>query len=244
MKRVLPAALGAMVLGGATLFTPVPSQAQWVGNVGRVAPGVICDRSAAICFDQQGPSVALTQQYLGRSEAQRLMANLSGRPAPNEFVLSNGSVCSVKQAICWTSNKRDRVNDLLTRELYHNSGSQQGNVSKTPGLCSLSQRGRAIYDGGCELRLASRESGDVRRYSVTMNDGRKYIFKRSGSRFELEDATGTWPVEFINHGYTGVFRWGDIKLVATRENNLLNPQRPQPRNSNDVINDLFMGGRN
>jgi hypothetical protein len=51
-------------------------------------------------------------------------------------------------------------------------------------------------------------------------------------------------VQFINHGYTGVFRWSDIKLVATRQHNLLNPQQPQPRNSVDVINDLFSGGRN
>ncbi|MFM7453630.1 MAG: hypothetical protein ACKO1V_06655 [Cyanobium sp.] len=90
----------------------------------------------------------------------------------------------------------------------------------------------------------SREPGDISRYSVTTNDGRKYIFKRSGSTFLLEDATGNWPVQFINHGYTGVFRWSDINLVATRQHNLLNPQQPQPRNSNDVINELFMGGRN
>jgi hypothetical protein len=112
------------------------------------------------------------------------------------------------------------------------------------GLCSLTQRGRGIYDGSCELRLVSREPGDISRYSVTTNDGRKYIFKRTGSTFQLEDATGTWPVQFINHGYTGVFRWSDIKLVATRQHNLLNPQQPQPRNSVDVINDLFSGGRN
>jgi len=227
----------------ATVLHPFQAQAQWTSTISRVANGVICDRASAICFDRQGPSIGLTKQYLGTSAAQRLTANLSGRPMPSEFSLSNGSFCSVPQATCWSSNRRDRLNETLTRELFPNSPALGSNVTKTAGLCSLTQRGRGIYDGSCELRLVSREPGDISRYSVTTNDGRKYIFKRTGTNFQLEDATGTWPVQFINHGYTGVFRWSDIKLVATREHNLLNPQQPQPRNSNDVINDLFSGGK-
>jgi hypothetical protein len=249
MKRpALPVRRTAITLAavavGATVLHPFQAKAQWTSTVSRVANGVICDRAFAICFDRQGPSIGLTKEYLGSSAAQRLTANLSGRPTPSEFSLSNGSSCSVPQATCWTSNRRDRLNETLTRELYPNSPALQSNVTKTPGLCSITQRGRGIYDGGCELRLVSREPGDVSRYSVTTNDGRKYIFKRTGSTFQLEDATGNWPVQFINHGYTGVFRWSDIKLVATRQHNLLNPQQPQPRNSGDVINDLFSGGRN
>jgi len=234
------------ILAGAVLTGQTsPVHAQWQGNIARVAPGVICDRSAAICFDRQGPSIGLTREYLGNPAAMRLTANLSGRPLANDFILSNGVFCSIPQSACWTSNRRERLDEQITREFYPNSPAlqSQGNVTKSVGLCSLSQRGRAIYDGTCELRLVSRD-GDVRRYSVTTNDGRKYIFKRSGSTFLLEDATGNWPVQFINHGYTGVFRWSDINLVATRQHNLLNPQQPQPRNSNDVINELFMGGRN
>jgi hypothetical protein len=237
-------ATAAALIGTAPLLQPMAARAQWSSTIGRVAPGVICDRASAICFDRQGPSIGLTSQYLGSGAALRLTANLSGRPLPSEFTLSNGTVCSVAQSLCWTSNRRDRVHEMVTRELYPNSPALQSNVTKTSGLCSVTQRGRSIYDGGCELRLVSREPGDISRYSVTTNDGRKYIFKRIGSTFQLEDATGTWPVQFINHGYTGVFRWSDIKLVATRQNNLLNPQQPQPRNSNDVINDLFSGGRN
>jgi hypothetical protein len=241
--NALSLASAAVVVSGGLLH-PIPVQAQWTSAISRVGPGVICDRTAAICFDRQGPSIGLTKQYLGSGAALRLTANLSGRPTPSEFSLSNGSFCSVSQSTCWTSNRRDRLNDSLTRELYPNSPALQSAVTKTLGLCSITQRGRGIYDGSCELRLVSREPGDISRYSVTTNDGRKYIFKRTGSTFQLEDATGTWPVQFINHGYTGVFRWSDIKLVATRQHNLLNPQQPQPRNSNDVINNLFSGGRN
>lgn len=226
------------------LGQPMKAQAQWGGAISRVAPGVVCDQAVGICFDRQGPSIGLTRQYLGNSAAQRLTASLSGRPLPTEFSLSNGSLCSVSQSACWTSSRRDRLNDQLTRELYPSSPALQGPVTRSVGLCSLSQRGRAIYDGSCELRVVSREPGDISRYSVTTNDGRRFIFRRAGSSFQLEDATGTWPVQFINHGYTGVFRWSDIKLVATRQHSLLNPQQPQPRNSSDGINDLFSGGRN
>jgi hypothetical protein len=241
--RMTTISLAAAVVG-ATVMATVPAQAQWTSSISRVANGVICDRVSAICFDRQGPSIGLTKEYLGSTAALRLTANLSGRPTPSEFSLSNGSFCSVTKATCWINNRRDRLNETLTRELYPNSPALQSNVTKSVGLCSLTQRGRGIYDGSCELRLVSREPGDISRYSVTTNDGRKYIFKRSGSTFVLEDATGTWPVQFINHGYTGVFRWSDITLVATRQHSLLNPQQPQPRNSGDVINDLFSGGRN
>ncbi len=243
----LPTALSlitAAVVVGGVLDQPTKAQAQWSGTVSRVAPGVVCDRAASICFDRQGPSIGLTKQYFGNNAAQRLTANLSGRPLPTEFSLSNGSFCSVSQSTCWTSNRRDRLSETLTRELYPNSPALQSNVTKSVGLCSLTQRGRAIYDGSCELRLVSRESGGISRYAVITNDGRRYVFKRAGASFQLEDATGTWPVQFINHGYTGVFRWSDIKLVATRQHRLLNPQQPQPRNSNDGINELFLGGGN
>jgi hypothetical protein len=248
VRSAFPGAIalaGAAAILGGSLLQPGQVRAQWQSTISRVSAGVVCDRGASICFDRQGPSIGLTRNYLGNAAALRLTANLSGRPAASDFSLSNGSFCSVSQSTCWTSNKRDRVNEELTREFYPNSPAlQSNNVSKAAGLCSLTQRGRVIYDGGCELRLVSRDAGMISRYSVTTNDGRKYIFKRSGSSFQLEDATGTWPVQFVNHGYTGVFRWSDIKLVATRPNNLLNPQQPQPRNNNDWFNDLFSTGRN
>ncbi|MEN9768347.1 MAG: hypothetical protein RLZZ32_2307, partial [Cyanobacteriota bacterium] len=36
---------------------------------------------------------------------------------------------------------------------------------------------------------------------------------------------GTWPVTFIDHGNTGIFRFGDYKLVATQENSNRNSNR-------------------
>ena len=101
-----------------------------------------------------------------------------------------------------------------------------------------------MYDGACELRVVSREPGEITRYSVTTDDGRRYIFRKRGDTLQLEDATGTWSVDYRNHGYTGVFRWSDMLLVATREHSLLDPQRPQPRTLGNLIDQLFFGGGN
>jgi len=35
--------------------------------------------------------------------------------------------------------------------------------------------------------------------------------------FVIQDSTGgSWPVQFENRGTTGVFRWNDMQLTATR----------------------------
>jgi hypothetical protein len=62
-----------------------------------------------------------------------------------------------------------------------------------------------------------------------------------GNTLQLEDATGSWPVEYRNHGYTGVFRWSDMKLVATRQHSLVDPQRPQTPSLGELIDLLFFG---
>jgi hypothetical protein len=57
-----------------------------------------------------------------------------------------------------------------------------------------------------------------------------------GGGFQIRDGFGgTWPVTFIDHGNTGIFRFGDYKLVATQENSNRNTV---PNNSAAVGNAL------
>jgi hypothetical protein len=224
--------------------TAMPARAQvpaLFGGISRPAPGVICDRSTSTCFDRRGPSVELTREHLGDSAARRLSASLSGRPPAQEFRFSNGVLCSVPQQTCWTNAGRSRVNDSFTRELFAAGPGVGQGVTKTAGVCSLSQRGRALYDGPCDLRVVSREAGDISRYSVTTADGRRYVFRKRANTLQLEDATGTWPVDYRSHGRTGVFRWSDMKLVATRDDNPVDPQRPQTPSLGNLIDLLFFG---
>ncbi|MEX1323999.1 MAG: hypothetical protein AB1Z21_07390, partial [Synechococcaceae cyanobacterium] len=245
-SRVSQGGLLAAATVAAVTVTTTPAQAQFellFGGISRPAPGVVCDRSAMTCFNRRGPSVDLTRQHLGNSAAQRLSASLSGRPPAREFRLSNGVVCSVPEQTCWTNASRSRVNDSFTRDLFAAASSDGPAATKTAGICSLTQRGRALYDGPCDLRIVSREAGDISRYSVSTDDGRRFVFRKRGDTLQLEDATGTWPVDYRSHGRTGVFRWGDMKLVATRDpDSVVDPQRPQAPSLGDLIDRLFFGG--
>ena len=54
---------------------------------------------------------------------------------------------------------------------------------------------------------------------MQLQNDSNYVFQQSGSQFLIRDGFGgTWPVTFIDHGNTGIFRFGDYKLVATQEN--------------------------
>jgi hypothetical protein len=39
---------------------------------------------------------------------------------------------------------------------------------------------------------------------------------RNGTVTIADDFGSTWPVTYVNHGVTGIFRWGDMSLVATQ----------------------------
>jgi hypothetical protein len=214
----------ALLLAGASLIN-APVQAQWFGrSINSPSRGVLCDRYAQRCYDNQGASISLTQRYLGNTAAQRLSAQLSGRSWPAEFQLSNGTLCSVPDRTCWTDGSWKRTtNTVITEQLF--SSTSVGNVDneRQAARCSLNQQARGIYDGPCEVRVVSRE-GTLQRYAVIFPDGRRYQFRRSrDGSLQLEDATGTWPVELIDHGYTGVFRWSNMLMVATRENSQMRP---------------------
>jgi hypothetical protein len=52
---------------------------------------------------------------------------------------------------------------------------------------------------------------------VRLNNGTSYLFtNRNGTISIADDFGSTWPVTHVNHGVTGIFRWGDMSLVATQ----------------------------
>jgi hypothetical protein len=215
--------LGLLV--GGLLAAPLAARAQTVQSP---APGVLCDamglRGSGVCYDKNGPSLALTARYLGpRAEAQ-LSSYLASNPAPREFRLSNGTVCSLPERTCWEDGWSKRtVAQRLSRELFTPAASGSEPAGGTPplsskdtGLCSLSRGGRALFDGPCDLRQVNRGDG-VTRYRVRLNNGTAYLFtNRNGTVTIADDFGSTWPVTHVNHGVTGIFRWADMSLVATQ----------------------------
>jgi hypothetical protein len=221
---VRQAAAIALLVGG-LITAPL---AVWAQAVQFPAPGVLCDakglRGSGVCYDKNGVSLPLTGRYLGsRAEAQ-LSNYLAGNPAPREFRLSNGTLCSVPERTCWEDGWSKRnVAQRLSRELFtpatSGSATTEGrppSPGKETGLCSLSRTGRPLFDGPCDLRQVNRGDG-VTRYRVRLNNGTSYFFtNRNGTVSIADDFGSTWPVTHVNHGVTGIFRWSDMSLVATQ----------------------------
>jgi hypothetical protein len=227
----------ALVAGCLTL--PLPGRSQ-SGSVASPSKGVLCDRSSQICYDRQGISLGLTRQYFGSTAERKLMAELAGRPMPKEFRLSNGAVCGLQAQLCWSDgfSKRQISRDLtiaLFGSLPANIGGDK-EVTNYGGFCTLAQGGRQLYDGPCALRRVSRDSSGLTRYVVEQKDGRRFNFSNRSGRLEVSDGSGEWPVAFFDHGYTGVFRWRDMTLVATREHRGLR----QSRDNRVVMDQLFL----
>lgn len=220
-------ALSLGLLAGS--LAPVAVHAQ----VQSPTPGVLCDaqglNGSGVCYDKRGPSEPLTRQYLGRRAEAQLSNYLATHPAPLEFRLSNGTVCSVPARTCWEDGwKKRNVSQKLTGQLFAGSKpGQQGpgstgdgwnasQAARDTGLCALSRAGRPVFDGRCDLRQMSRGDGQTR-YLVRLNNGTTYTFTNRGGSVTIADDFGsTWPVNYLNHGSTGIFRWAEMSLVATQ----------------------------
>lgn len=227
----------ALLAGGMVL--PPPSHSQY-DSVSSPSKGVLCDRSSQICYDAQGISLGLTRENFGPAAERRLMAELSGRPAPKEFRLSNGAVCSVPLQQCWSDGFAKRqISREMTRDLFGRlpgAISNDREVSRFTGFCTLAQGGRQLYDGPCALRRITRDNSGITRYVVIQQDGRRFNFSNRSGRLEVSDGTGDAPVAFFDHGFTGVFRWRDMTLVATREHRGLR----QSRDNRVIMDQLFL----
>ena len=239
MNALLVAALGAgLIAGPAAQARPAPmtlAQSQSAA-VSSPAPGVICDRGTSSCYDRNGVSLPLTRQYLGSWAEWRLTRQLAGRPVATEFRLSDGSLCDLRSQTCWSDGFGQRqVSRDLSQRLF---GQEQGGreVDRFDGLCNLVKGGRPVYDGPGSLRRVANSERGVTRYLVRQPDGNRYTFSDRSGRLEVSDGERSWPATFVDHGYTGLFRWRDMTLVATREHSAL----PLNRAQSDGITQLFL----
>lgn len=197
--------------------TTLPSLAQ----VSMPIRGVICDKRGQVCYDSQGLSLGLTQQYFGNQAVQNVMNQLRGGPSPKEFRLSNGVACSSVMRTCWSDGwNRTTVDPSLTYQLYgsNSSGSSAG-ASITPeqagGFCTINRAGMQLFSGGCQLKKITR--GNKTRFEAALANGQTFTFVSRDGNFVIQDNSGgTWPVQFENRGTTGVFRWSEFQLIATR----------------------------
>jgi hypothetical protein len=190
--------------------------------------GEVCDQVGQVCYDSYGPSIGITKIYFGQFAADRLAQNFSGSNS-RDFRLSSGQACSIAQRTCWEDGWSAQTKDKrLTRQLFGSDPVQpqpqpQKQVAQQTGFCSLSEAGRPMFDGPCDLKQVVK--GNNSRYRIHLGNGNTYVFtSKGGHSYTITDSFGgSWPVTFVDHGNTGVFRFANYKLVATQNNG-----SPQP----------------
>lgn len=229
--RPLAAAAAALV---ALPLAALPARAQ----VSAPSPGVVCDERGRVCYDRQGLSLALTQQYYGQLAAQNVLNQLAGSPAPTDFRLSTGAACSSAVRTCWSDGwGRRQVDGALTQQLYGGGGVTPGGGGYNPGgsgynpsnpnrvdqtdagFCQLYRGGLRLFSGSCTLRKVSHTDKNRTRFDATLGNGSSYSFRQRDGVTVIQDASGnSWPVSASVQGRNVTFRWADMQLIATRTN--------------------------
>jgi len=221
-----PLAVAAAVVAALPLAV-LPARAQ----VNAPSPGVVCDERGRVCYDRQGLSLALTQQYYGQLAAQNVLNQLAGCPAPTDFRLSTGAACSSAVRTCWSDGwGRRQVDGALTQQLYGGGSYNPGGSGYNPnnpnrvdqtdaGYCQLYRGGLRQFSGSCTLRKVSHTDKNRTRFDATLGNGSSYSFRQRDGVTVIQDASGnSWPVTATVQGRNVTFRWADMQLIATRAN--------------------------
>jgi uncharacterized protein (DUF779 family) len=177
-SRLFEAALLVAGLNVVPLLTQ-PADAQ--GAITAPAPGVICDQAGPTCYDKQGPSIGLTQTYFGSITANRLLAELRERPTANDFRLSNGSVCDLRAATCWSDGwQKAQMAPKLTQQLFgslppaanQSGGGLQGLQTPRAGIVCDPGSSPVCYDqAGLSLGLTREYFGTFAEQTALRNLG-------------------------------------------------------------------------
>jgi len=198
---------------GLALAAPSTALAQGAG-LSFPQQGIVCDPRGQICYDQQGISMGLTRQYYGKRAERDLMAQFSSQPLPQEYRLSDGSVCSVNARTCWSDGWRKRlINQLLTAQQY---GSGDQVISKDRGYCRLTNLGMQVYSGRCRLiRSTGHPAFRGSTYTVRMGPQLEVSFGHRRAYLEANSNGRFWPAQFQDLGNANaLFRWGAQQLVV------------------------------
>lgn len=220
MTFVLPLTSGRLVKSATTPLLAAAllislgdaSQAQPAGLV-YPRPGVVCDSVGKTCFDSYGPSIGITADVYGKQAGDHLTRELSNTNS-RDFRLSTGQACSVAKRTCWNDGwSQSRVAPGLTQQLF--GGGSGGGLR--PGQAQVAR----------DTGLCSLSRGSQRVY-----DGPcllKQVRQGGQNRYEVR----------LQNGNTGIFRFGDYKLVATQENSNRNTSTNRDAAVGNAIGNLL-----
>jgi uncharacterized protein (DUF779 family) len=171
----------ALLVAGLNMVPLLAQPADAQGAITAPAAGVICDQAGPTCYDKQGPSIGLTQTYFGSIAANRLLAELRERPTANDFRLSNGSVCDLRAATCWSDGwQKAQMAPKLTQQLFgslptaanQSGGGLQGLQTPRAGIVCDPGSSPVCYDqSGLSLGLTREYFGTFAEQTAIRNLG-------------------------------------------------------------------------
>ena len=93
------------------------------GAVFSPRPGIVCDRKAQFCADEQGISLGHTRTYFGQQAESAMMARINdagGLPGYDLtwFAFSNGVDCKANVRLCHVAKYSDKVDAAHTKALF------------------------------------------------------------------------------------------------------------------------------
>ena len=104
----------AALLVGMNCLAAGPAAAALPDALASPDHGVVCNRETGVCYDRLGPSIGLTQIFLGKAAAERLLASLRQHPENHRA----GTVFSPAQGVeCMRETGPCRVNGVPHAEL-------------------------------------------------------------------------------------------------------------------------------
>ena len=103
--------------------SPLAMSASLKGAVYSPSPGIVCDKIAQFCADEQGISLAYTKEYLGQKAESAMMGRINdaGGSANHDltwFGFSNGVDCKTREKVCHVSKHSDKVDAAHTKALF------------------------------------------------------------------------------------------------------------------------------
>ncbi|EKS6645721.1 YcgJ family protein [Enterobacter hormaechei] len=76
--------------------------------------GVVCDKKAGFCVDNQGIAMGLTELYLGKAAEDKLQTTLGDDMNLTDYTFSNGVHCDAKEKQCYTRTPEKR----MTKQIF------------------------------------------------------------------------------------------------------------------------------
>jgi heat shock protein HslJ len=150
--------------------------------------GVVCNSSRSSCYDRNGASIGLTEEFMGHAAAEQLISNLrksgSENQPPTDFSPADGVKCLRENGPC---RLQRRPNAALTEILYGPASRQAGQNDDLHAILYGEWHWmHTRYSNGTEARPGKSENYVLRFRSDGLLEAR-IDCNSAGGKYRIED---------------------------------------------------------